>query len=124
MGLVRVSKRPLHRRAKYSSATGLGQGMIHWVLVASLVAVTLLIAAEGSSRWWLRHRSRYYVWPPRTRLEIRLAPEAFPELESRVRFEVNAAGERGGEVPRVKNGLYRVLAVGGSAVECFTLDQS
>jgi lysophospholipase L1-like esterase len=97
--------------------------MIPWIVIAALTAVALLVAAEGASRWWIRHRSRYYVWPPHTRLEIRLAREAFPELEPRAHFDVNAQGERGSELPPDRDGLYRVLATGGSAVECFTLDQ-
>lgn len=97
--------------------------MIQVLLIAALAGVALLAVAEAGCRWWLRRRSRYYVWPPRMRQEIRLAADVFPELEPRVRFEINSVGERGGEVPRDKAGLYRVLATGGSAVECFALDQ-
>jgi len=94
-----------------------------WILVAALAAPALLLVAEASCRWWIRVRSRYYVWPPQARLEIRPDPEAFPELDRQARFHVNADGERGGEVARGEDGLYRILAVGGSAVECFALDQ-
>lgn len=97
--------------------------MIRALLLAALAGVALVFLAEIGYRWWLRRRSRYYVWPPRMRQEIRLVPEIFPELEHRVRFDVNRDGERGGEVPPEKNGLYRVLASGGSAVECFALEQ-
>lgn len=97
--------------------------MIFWVLVAALALPALLVVAEGGCRWWIRRRSRYSVWPPGTRSEIRLATEVFPELEPRVRFDINADGERGNDVPRGGEGLYRVLATGGSAVECFALDQ-
>ena len=93
-------------------------------LIVGLVAAGLLaLAGELAGRWWLRNRSRYAVWPPYMRQEIRLAPEVFPELEPRVRFDINRDGERGGAVPRDTRGLYRVLATGGSAVECFALDQ-
>jgi len=45
-------------------------------------------------------------------------------VERRVRFEINADGERGGDVPpRDTAGLFRVLVAGGSAAECFALDQ-
>jgi lysophospholipase L1-like esterase len=92
-------------------------------ILATGVAATVLLLAEVACRWWVRRRSGYYVWPPGMRLEIRPAPEVFPELEARVRFYVNADGERGGEVRGDEPGLYRILAVGGSAVECFGLDQ-
>jgi lysophospholipase L1-like esterase len=97
--------------------------MIQILFIAALTGVVLLAVAEAASRWWVRRLSRYYVWPPRMRQEIRLARDVFPELEPRVRFDINAEGERGGEVPRDHRGLYRVLATGGSAVECFALDQ-
>lgn len=91
--------------------------------VGALVVAALIAAAELSSRWWLRHRSRYYVWPPHARIEIQMDPDTFPELERRSRFYINADGERGGDVRADEPGLYRVLVVGGSAVECFGLDQ-
>jgi len=97
--------------------------MMLWVLGVALAAAALLLVAETSCRWWIRGRSRYYVWPPRARIEVRPDPEAFPELARRVRFHINADGERGGDVASGEQGLYRVLAVGGSSVECFALDQ-
>ncbi len=97
--------------------------MMFWVLGVALAAAALLLVAETSCRWWIRGRSRYYVWPPRARIEVRPDPEAFPELARRVRFHINADGERGGDVVSGEQGLYRVLAVGGSSVECFALDQ-
>ena len=98
--------------------------MIQILLIAALAAVTLGLVLEAGCRWWLRRRSRYHVWPSRLRQEIRLARDVFPELEPQVRFDINADGERGDEVPRDSDGLFRVLATGGSAVECFALDQS
>ena len=94
------------------------------ILPITLAGLGLLLLAEAVSRWWLRHRSRYAVWPPHMRQEIRLAREVFPELEPRVRFDINSDGERGAEAPRDRRGLFRVLATGGSAVECFALDQA
>jgi len=98
--------------------------MIQVLLLAALAAVGLGVVFEAGSRWWLRRRSRYQVWPAAMRQEIRLARDVFPELEPRVRFEINADGERGDEVPRDAQRLFRVLATGGSAVECFALDQA
>lgn len=96
--------------------------MTVWLLLL-LAVPALLLVAEAACRWWVRRRSRYSVWPPGMRLEIRLAPEVFPQLEPRVRFDINADGERGGDVPRGERGVYRVLAAGGSSVEGFALDQ-
>jgi lysophospholipase L1-like esterase len=90
------------------------------VVAATLV---LALAAEGGARWWIRRRTRYYVWPPGLRLELRQDPEVFPEVEPRVRIDINADGERGGAVRRDEAGLFRVLVAGGSAVECLALDQ-
>lgn len=98
--------------------------MIRLLPLIVLAGAGLLLLVEAASRWWLRHRSRYAVWPPHMRQEIRLAREVFPELEPTVRFDINSDGERGAEAPRDKRGLYRVLAAGGSAVECFALDQA
>ena len=92
-------------------------------LIAALALVFLGIATELAARWWMRRRSRYAVWAPDTRVEIRQHPELFPELEPRVRFDVNADGERGNEAPADRDGLFRILAVGGSSVECYALDQ-
>jgi lysophospholipase L1-like esterase len=97
--------------------------MTFWILIAGLTASALLVVVEVSCRSWVRRRSHYYVWPPGTRLESRLDSEVFPQLEPRVRFEINADGERGADVPVDADRLYRVLVAGGSAVECFMLDQ-
>src|SRR6267378_2877957 len=98
-------------------------GLMFWAVVGAFAAVTFLSVAELGSRWWLRRRSRYYVWPPHARMDIRMDPDAFPELERRSRFYINADGERGGDVRTDEPGLYRILVAGGSAVECFGLDQ-
>jgi len=95
------------------------------ILIAVLAAGSaLLVALELACRWWIRRRTRFYVWPPGMRLEIRQDPKVFPEVEPRVRFHINADGERGGEVRRDEDGLYRILVAGGSSVECFALDQA
>jgi lysophospholipase L1-like esterase len=96
-------------------------------MIILLVAGLLLLAVgviEAGCRWWIRRRSRYYVWPPRTRLDIRPAPEVFPQLDPRACFDVNQDGERGGKAPGDEPGLFRILAAGGSAVECYALDQA
>jgi lysophospholipase L1-like esterase len=52
-----------------------------------------------------------------------LDPAAFPNIEPVVNSRINADGERGDPLPSNRQGLYRVLAAGGSAVECGLLDQ-
>ena len=94
-----------------------------WIAAAVLVGVAGFMAAELGARWWLRRRSRYYVWPPGSRTGMRVDPVACPELEPVVRFDINAAGERGAELPERDDGVCRILVAGGSAVECFMLDQ-
>jgi hypothetical protein len=92
-------------------------------IVALVAAIGALWALEAGCRWWIRRRSRYHVWPPRTRLELQLDRDVFPDLDPRARFDINADGERGADAPADTSGLLRILAVGGSAVECYALDQ-
>src|SRR2546427_11246291 len=89
-----------------------------WVL-ASVVLLLLAVVAELAARWWLRHRSLYYVFPPGLRLRLHPDPEVFPQLEPLVRFEVNRHGERVGAAPRLRSGapLYGALVSGGTLTE-------
>ncbi|HET7789704.1 MAG TPA: hypothetical protein VFK78_02820 [Gemmatimonadales bacterium] len=90
--------------------------------IGLLVAALAAAAAELSCRLWIRRRAGYHVWLPGLRLEIHQDPRVFRQVEPRVRFEVNADGERGGD-PGEDPGLYRVLVAGGSSAECLALDQ-
>ncbi len=99
------------------------QSLILWIVGSALAALVLLVAAEVGSRWWIRRHTRYHVWTPGLRLELRQDAGVFPDVEPRVRVEVNADGERGGEVPENETGCFRVLVAGGSAAECLALDQ-
>lgn len=83
----------------------------------------LMVAVELGARWWIRHRSRYYVLPPGLRLRLEPDPDVLPQLERSVRFDVNSDGERGDDVPRSRDGLFRVLVAGGSQPEGYLLDQ-
>jgi len=94
-----------------------------WIAGSALAALVLFGAAEVGSRWWIRRRTRYHVWVPGLRVELRQDPGVFPHVEPRVRLDVNADGERGGEVPGDGTGCFRVLVAGGSAAECLALDQ-
>ncbi|MGC8495329.1 MAG: SGNH/GDSL hydrolase family protein [Syntrophobacteraceae bacterium] len=86
-------------------------------------APLLLAALELSSRWRFRRKDRYCVWAPNLRLELHPDPVVFPELERRVRIEINGEGERGHEPPKSVENLYRILTAGGSSVESTLLDQ-
>jgi hypothetical protein len=88
-----------------------------------VVLLLLAVAAELATRWWLRHRAAYYVFPPGMRVDVRPDPKSYPELEPSIRFEVNSDGERGEEAPRSARGLYRILVAGGSVAECYLLDE-
>jgi lysophospholipase L1-like esterase len=93
-----------------------------WLLAIAALQLCC-VAAELAARWWIRHRGQYYVLPPGMRLRLHLDAHVFPQLERETRLDVNSDGERGDEVPRSTNGLYRVLVGGGSQPEGFFLDQ-
>ncbi|MEZ5975635.1 MAG: hypothetical protein R3E96_12580 [Planctomycetota bacterium] len=90
-----------------------------WWLLSPLPA---WILAEAAARIWLGRKGRYYAWQPGTLLEMELLPEAFPHMDHRVRFEVNAAGERSDPAPTQPN-TFRVLTAGDSTIECYMIDQ-
>lgn len=93
-----------------------------WML--AIAALPLCYAAgELAARWWIRHRSQYYVLPPGLRLRLHIDSQVFPQLERETRLDVNSDGERGDDLPRSSHGLYRVLVAGGSQPEGFFLDQ-
>jgi len=71
----------------------------------------------------VRASGAYYVWRPHDRTHMQLDSAALPTLEPLVRFEINAEGERGNELPSDRRGLFRVLVAGGSAAEGYMLDQ-
>lgn len=93
-------------------------------MCAAAVALPLLyVATELVARWWIRRRDHYSVFPPGLRYRLEIDRDVLPQLEQKTRFDVNSEGERGGEVPRSIDGLYRVLVTGGSQPEGFFLDQ-
>lgn len=93
-------------------------------IAAALGGAALVIALlEYGARRWIAARDAYFVWAPWSRTRLELDPTALPDLPSTVRLEINGFGERGDPLPRDRNGLYRVLVAGGSAAECYMLDQ-
>ena len=64
-----------------------------------------------------------FVHRPHARRRFLVSRDALPAMPSTVRFESNADGERAGPVPTDPEGTLRVLVAGGSAAECYMLDQ-
>jgi hypothetical protein len=90
------------------------------VVVASLLIAGLL-AGELLCRAWLRWRARTYIWQPLRDLILESNPEVLPALSPRTRFRTNRFGARGDDVIAAGR-TFKVVTCGGSAVECFTLD--
>lgn len=80
------------------------------------------VAAELLARALLRRSARYAL-VPHARSEFQLDLSELPQLEPSVRMAINAEGERGGELPTRDRQTFRVLVAGGSAAECYMLDQ-
>lgn len=98
--------------------------MTHTGWAFALAGVPLVyVAAELTARWWIRRRRHYYVLPPGLRLRLHIDRQVLPQLERATRLYVNGDGERGDDLPRSTDGLYRVLVGGGSQPEGFFLDQ-
>jgi lysophospholipase L1-like esterase len=93
-----------------------------WVFAIALLTFAY-VAVELAARWWIRRRDKYYVLTPGLRLRLEIDADVFPQLERTTRFDVNSEGERGDELPRSREGLYRILVAGGSQPEGFLLDQ-
>lgn len=92
--------------------------IVAWIGGIAAGVVLLELAARGIVR-----RSGRYALTPHARSEHALDAAELPGLPARVRIEVNAEGERGAEVPAQDPNLWRALVIGGSAAECYMLDQ-
>src|SRR2546430_7648268 len=90
--------------------------MTLWQVVTAAAAAAAVL--EVAARWWIRRYAGYYVWLPGMRLELRQQADAFAGVEARVRFEVNADGERGGGGGADRHGLRRTLLAGGDPPPC------
>ncbi|MDX2158562.1 MAG: hypothetical protein SFW09_18840 [Hyphomicrobiaceae bacterium] len=95
------------------------------MLVAALSAAVLAGAGamllELALRRWINTRAPIHLRAPWTSFEITADPEVLPGLSPRISFTCNAFGARGGDVP-VGGRTFKALAIGGSSVECFLLD--
>lgn len=99
---------------------------VNLILISCLVVSglgALFALAEGSARCLLRRFGRYYVWAPCARTRMEIDQSVLPMLEPTARFEINEAGERGDRLPRDFSKVYRILVAGGSATECYYIDQ-
>lgn len=97
--------------------------MASWVVTAAVLIVSVALL-ELALRRLHRRRSGYYVNLPWYRRELEFDRETYPHHERCIRLSINSNGEAGAECPRGVPGLYRILFVGGSAVECGAVDQS
>lgn len=94
------------------------------VALAVLGAAGLGVVTEVGVRAALGRWGGYYRYRPHRRERHELDPEAIPGSSPPATVEINAVGERGDPVPRAGERVYRALVVGGSAAECYLLDQS
>ncbi len=91
--------------------------------LAVLAVAIGLIVVEVMARFWLRFFAHVYPWKPFTHFEIIPDPKVLPQLSPRTQFKANSLGLRGNEAPQADR-VFRVVTCGGSAVECFSLDES
>ncbi len=99
---------------------------ISFAIVAPVVVVALLAVlgwCELTTRRWLARRGFYSRYRPHYRELAHLDAKALPQLTRVVRIETNRDGERGGPPPARGEEAYRALVLGGSAAECYYLDQ-
>ncbi|MFO1008705.1 MAG: hypothetical protein U1F29_01425 [Planctomycetota bacterium] len=91
--------------------------------VALAAGVVLFVLAELATRAWMIRSGPYFVWAPFARTRLELDRDALPSLPPLAHWEINSQGERGSEPPADPARTYRVLVTGGSAAECYFLDQ-
>ena len=95
-----------------------------WLVAVSGAFICLFLMAERLARLWLLKMGRSYSLKPHTKLRLYLDTETLPTLEPLVEHLINAEGERGDNPPTDKTGLFRVQVAGGSAAECWYIDQN
>ncbi len=94
------------------------------LILRSLAALAfVLVLAELFLRRWYKLTNATFVWPPRGRIRLEIDRENLPNLDPVARIEFNRDGERGDDPPLSWEHNGRALIVGGSAAECYMLDQ-
>jgi len=89
---------------------------------STIVAACTLAAAELAAQVWFAKVGRHWIWAPHAKIDHVLEPGVLPDLPPVARQRVNALGERGDPPPDDAR-AFRVLVVGGSAAECYLVDQ-
>jgi lysophospholipase L1-like esterase len=84
----------------------------------ALAVLGELAARRGLARW-----GGYYRYVPGWRERRAFDGALFPFFPPTAMMEINRDGERGGPPPGAGERGYRALVVGGSAAECYFLDQ-
>lgn len=97
--------------------------MIEITLTILLGLALVFVLAELALRRFYRRRAMAWPLEPGSRVVSEIDRETLPSLDPIVRFYVNADGERGDPLPSDWSDVYRVLVAGGSAAECYYLDQ-
>lgn len=92
-------------------------------LAGALGAAASVVGAELLARLALREGGLYYRYRPYVRRRLIIDRTALPALDAVSYVEINRDGERGGPPPRKGERAYRGLVIGGSAAECYYLDQ-
>jgi len=87
--------------------------------VLALCLATLPLRAGGDDEGV----PQYLVWPAYMKHKNLTAPGVMTGIEGESRFETNAFGIRGPDWGSARRKEYRILFLGGSAAECFYLDQ-
>jgi lysophospholipase L1-like esterase len=94
-----------------------------WAAGAAAGLAAGFALCELAARAALRRFGRYYVWAPGAHMRLEIDRDALPTLDAVAEHRINRDGERGDEPPRGAQGAFRVLVAGGSAAECYYLDQ-
>lgn len=82
-----------------------------------------MVAVELGLRAIVSRRGGYYRYTPHWRERLDHSRIDIPGFPATSLVEINSEGERGGPAPAESENCYRVLVVGGSAAECYHLDQ-
>lgn len=81
------------------------------------------VLAELIARRLLRAFGGYYRYRPHNRERMEIDATALPALDPVSHVRINCDGERGNPPPKKGEQAWRALVVGGSAAECYYLDQ-